>query len=220
MTPTAENQSTADFLASNWLDTVKHTILYKGNSLEVELEIKPSESIVQMQILPSHNNKLLAAVGKKLVSDEKFRGKLNPKKLENIHEVFKDESELMDYVMDDAELVQQMLENSNQDAVQMRETNKKIVMSCAINPKFTTHEDFKANQDAYLKGEPKTFPVEYISDFDMQTLAQMATGKHVVWEDKGSEDLGNFSLPGADREQSPERGVNSAGSEILASDAE
>lgn len=188
-------ESAADFLAKMWQDTVSHEILYKGKSLVVELEIKPSEAIIATKETSGTNSVLMQKVFQKVLNDEKFRSKLNGKKLESLGEAFDNPSEILDYMMSDDELLEDAMNMGAADADSIRSQNKNIVISCAVNPRFTTHEDFKLKKEKYLSADIKTFPVEFISDMDLQTLANLATGKHVVWEEKSAEGLANFSLP-------------------------
>lgn len=190
---TTVKQSAADFLAENWSDTASEEILYRGKSLVVEVEIRPTEAVIATNEMPGPNSKLMEKVFKKVMEDPKFRGKLNGKKLENLGEVFENPSDIIDYMMSDEDLVSEALEMSAGDVQSTREVNKKIVMACAVNPRFCTQDEFKENKETYLKAEIKTFPVEFISDMDLQTLANLATGKHVVWEEKSAESLSNFS---------------------------
>lgn len=177
--------SVLDVIGASFIENPVIEIVYGKTKMPVELEVKPSEAFVSTQVNPMNNNSLIKVVLKALKSNPDFKAKMNGRKVESIADVFENEFEVLSMLDEDSTTEVLSMQNKEQQKVleENRITNRRIVMNCAVMPRFIETEEFEKNKTENVNN--KIFPVELIDDFWLQQMADIAIGKQLgIWGEK------------------------------------
>lgn len=199
-------------------------IIYGGKQIPVEIAIKPSEAFVSMESNPLHNNGILHKVLAEVINNPEVRKKMNGRKMDELSSEF-NEIELLGMLDQGtaSDLIEQNQIEQNKLVEKNRISNRRIVINCAVRPRFIETEKFEDNKSEYVKTKEfiianpdfiPTFPVELIDDFWLQTLADSAIGKRVIWGEK-AEAIGKSIDENDNTEDVAERGASSDTGEVL-----